>query len=226
MIPGAIVAAAMTHQMGSGAVWVMLLLGAFHGINPGMGWLFAVALGLQERKGSAVAKALVPIALGHALAVGGVVLAAVFLGMALPPTFIRYSVAAILFGLGIYSLVRHHHPRWVRMQVGFKDLTLWSFLMASAHGAGLMVLPVLLGSSAVQAANSMAGHEHVSAAASPLTALLAAGVHTAAYLAVTGLVAWTVYSKFGLAILRTAWLNLNQVWAGALVVTAVITLMM
>jgi hypothetical protein len=142
----------MTHAgMGSTALWLMLLLGAYHGINPGMGWLFAVALGMQERKGSAVARALVPIALGHALAIGIVVLAAAFLGMALPREAIRYPVAALLFGLGIYSLVRHHHPRWVRMQVGFRDLTLWSFLIATAHGAGLMVLPVLLGSSTVEA---------------------------------------------------------------------------
>ena len=143
----------MTHAgMGSTALWLMLLLGAYHGINPGMGWLFAVALGMQEQKGSAVARALVPIALGHALAIGSVVLAAAFLGMALPLAAIRYSVAAILVGLGIFCLVRHRHPRWVRMQVGFRDLTVWSFLMASAHGAGLMVLPVLLGSSTVEAA--------------------------------------------------------------------------
>jgi hypothetical protein len=153
------------------------------------------------------------------------VLSAVFLSMALPQSAIRYPVAAILFSLGIYLLVGHHHPRWIRMQVGFKDLTLWSFLMASAHGAGLMVLPVLLGASAVQAADSMPGHLHTSAAASPLAALLAAGVHTAAYLSVTGLVAWVVYTKLGLAILRSAWLNLNQVWAAALVVTGLVTLM-
>ena len=217
----------MTHaEMGSTALWLMLLLGAYHGINPGMGWLFAVALGMQERKGSAVARALVPIAFGHALSIGSMVLAAVFLGLALPREAIRYPVAALLFGLGIYSLVRHHHPRWVRMQVGFRDLTVWSFLIASAHGAGLMVLPVLLGSSTVEAADQMAGHHHPSAAASPLAALLATAVHTTAYLAVTGLIAWVVYSKLGLAILRKAWLNLNLVWAAALVVTSVVTLLM
>jgi hypothetical protein len=217
----------MTHaEMGSTALWLMLLLGAYHGINPGMGWLFAVALGMQERKGSAVAKALVPIALGHALAIGSVVLAAAFLGMRLSPEAIRYPVAAILFGLGIFSLVRHYHPRWVRMQVSFRDLTVWSFLMASAHGAGLMVLPVLLGSSTVEAADQMAGHHHTSAAASPLAALLATAVHTTAYLAVTGLIAWVVYRKVGLAFLRKAWFNLNLVWAAALVVTSLVTLLM
>lgn len=214
------------HEMGPTALWLMLLLGAYHGINPGMGWLFAVALGMQEQKGSAVARALVPIALGHALAIGMVVLAAAFLGLALPQEAIRYPVAVLLFGLGIFSLVRHHHPRWVRMQVGFRDLTLWSLLMASAHGAGLMLLPVLLGSRTVEAADHMAGHHHSSAAASPLATLLATAVHTIAYLAVTGLIAWVVYSKFGLAILRKAWLNLNLVWAAALVFTSVVTLLM
>jgi hypothetical protein len=216
----------MTHAgMGSTVLWLMLLLGAYHGINPGMGWLFAVALGMQEQKGSAVARALVPIALGHALSIGCVVLAAALLGMALPRETIRYPIAALLFGLGIYSMVRHHHPRWVRMQVGFRDLTLWSFLMASAHGAGLMLLPVLLGDRTVEAAATMAGHHHMSAA-SPLAALLATAAHTFAYLAVTGIIAWVVYSKFGLAILRKAWLNLNLIWAAALVVTSVVTLLM
>jgi hypothetical protein len=212
--------------MGTTALWLMLLLGAYHGINPGMGWLFAVALGMQEQKGGAVARALVPIALGHALSIGSVVLAAAFLGMALPPEAIRYPVAALLFGLGIFSLVRHYHPRWVRMQVGFRDLTVWSFLMASAHGAGLMLLPVLLGSRTAEAADHMAGHHHTSVAASPLAALLATAVHTTAYLAVTGLIAWVVYGKLGLAVLRKAWLNLNLVWASALVVTSVVTLVM
>jgi hypothetical protein len=216
----------MTHEMSSTALWLMLLLGAYHGINPGMGWLFAVALGMQERKGRAVARALVPIALGHALSIGIVVVTTASLGMALPQEVIRYPVAALLFGLGVFSMVRHYHPRWVRMQVGFRDLTIWSFLMASAHGAGLMLLPVLLGSSTVEAAGQMAGHHHTSAASSPLAALLATGVHTIAYLAVTGLIAWLVYSKLGVAVLRKAWINLNLVWAAALVVTSVVTLLM
>ena len=215
----------MTHpEMGSTALWLMVLLGAYHGINPGMGWLFAVALGMQEQKGSAVARALVPIAFGHTLAIGGVVLAAVFLGMALPREAIRYPVATILFGLGIFSLIRHYHPRWVRMQVGFRDLTIWSFLMASAHGAGLMVLPVLLGSSTAEAQGHMAGHSHMSSAANPLAGMLATGIHTVGYLAVTGLVAWAVYRKLGLALLRKTWFNFNLVWGAALVATGLFTL--
>jgi hypothetical protein len=215
----------MTHSAaGPAALWLMLFLGAYHGINPAMGWLFAVALGMQEQKGSAVVKSLLPIALGHALAIATVVLAAVFLGKALPLTVIRYLVGALLLGLGIYCLVRHRHLRWVKMRVGFRDLTVWSFLMASAHGAGLMLLPVLLAGNTVEAVSESTGHNHVSAAASPGAGLLATAVHTAGYLAVTGLIAWVVYQKFGLELLRKSWFNLDLLWAVALVVAGVVTL--
>jgi hypothetical protein len=203
----------------------MLLLGAYHGLNPGMGWLFAVALGMQEQQGSAVARSLVPIALGHALAICSVVLIAAFLGMTLPLIVIRYSVAVLLVGLGIFYLVRHQHPRWIRMQVGFRDLTVWSFLMAFAHGAGLMVVPVLLGSSAVEAQSRMAGHNHMPATVGPLAGMLATCAHTIAYLAVTGLIAWVVYRKLGLALLRKAWFNFDLLWAAALVATGLVTLL-
>ena len=216
----------MTHaEMSSTALWLMLLLGAYHGINPGMGWLFAVALGMQEQRGSAVAKSLIPIALGHALAIGSVVMVAALLGTAFPIATIRYGVAALLVGLGIFGLVRHWHPRWVRMRVGFRDLTIWSFLMASAHGAGLMVLPVLLGSSTVQAQGQMAAHCHMSSAASPLAGMLATAVHTAGYLAVTGLAAWAFYRKLGLVLLRKTWFDFNLVWGAALVVTGIFTML-
>ena len=216
----------MTHAaLTSTTLWLMLLLGAYHGLNPGMGWLFAVALGMQEQKGSAVIRSLIPIAIGHALAIGSVVLTATLLGRTLPLAAIRYSVAAILVSLGVYCVVRHQHPRWVRMQVGFRDLTVWSFLMASAHGAGLMVVPVLLGSSTVEAQGHMTAHDHMSSSASPLAGMLATGVHTIAYLAVTGLIAWVVYRKLGLALLRKAWFNFDLLWAAALVVTGVVTLL-
>lgn len=216
----------MTHAgLTSTTLWLMLLLGAYHGINPGMGWLFAVALGMQEQKGNAVVRSLVPIALGHALAIGIVVLAATLLGMALPLNAIRYGVAALLVGLGIYCLVGHWHPRWVRMQVGFRDLAVWSFLMASAHGAGLMVLPVLLSSGTVEAAGQMAGHHPIAAATGPLAGMFATVVHTTAYLVVTGLIAWVVYRRLGLGLLRKAWLNFNLVWGAALAITGLFTLL-
>jgi len=127
-----------------GAWSTLFLLGAYHGINPGMGWLFAVARGMQEHRTRAVAWSLPPIALGHALAIGVVVLIAQLAQVALPMLYIRIAVAVTLVGLGVYKLIRSRHFRWGGMQVGFRDLTIWSFLMASAHGAGLMVLPVVL----------------------------------------------------------------------------------
>jgi hypothetical protein len=204
----------MPAEVGPTAFSLMLLLGAYHGINPGMGWLFAVALGMQERSTYAVARSLVPIALGHALAIGSVVFVALLVGTALPEAATRYFVAAVLMALGIRRLIRNRHPRWVRMQVGFRDLTVWSFLMASAHGAGLMVLPVLIGDSTLAAADHAAGHSHFFATASSLAALVMTGVHTVGYLAVTGSVAWVVYRKLGLALLRRAWVNLDVVWTG------------
>jgi hypothetical protein len=134
----------------------LLLLGAWHGINPGMGWLFAVALGLQEQKGRAVWRALLPLALGHGLAIAVAIMVGAFVGLVLPVGYLRWLVAVVLVGFGLYRLVRHRHPRWAGMQVGFRDLTVWSLLMASAHGAGLMVLPFVLG---VTAHSAGAGHE-------------------------------------------------------------------
>ena len=220
----------MNHgsELSPAALWLMLLLGAYHGLNPGMGWLFAVARGMQEQKPETVVRSLVPIALGHALAVGGAVLVAVLLGEALPLTMVRSIVAGVLVVLGAFFLVKHWHPRWVRMQVGFGDLTLWSFLMATAHGAGLMVVPVLLRGGTAQAYGGTASHDHVHAvaAASPLAGLFLTAVHTAGYLAVTGFIAWIVYRKVGLAILRKAWFNVDLLWALALIATGVITFLM
>src|SRR6185436_9371797 len=117
--------------------WAALVaLGAFHGINPGMGWLFAVALGMQERRRTAVWRALLPLGAGHALAVAAAVAIALLVGAVIPIRTLRWPVAGILLVLGVSRLFRHRHPRWVGMRVGSRGLTVWSFLMASAHGAG------------------------------------------------------------------------------------------
>src|SRR6476660_8777055 len=122
----------------------LLALGAFHGVNPGMGWLFAVALGMQERRRTAVWGALLPLGIGHALAVAAAVAIALLAGAVIPIHHLRWPVAGILLVLGVSRLFRHRHPRWVGMRVGSGGLTIWSFLMASAHGAGLMVAPIFL----------------------------------------------------------------------------------
>ncbi len=199
------------------AAWsTLFLLGAYHGINPGMGWLFAVARGMQEHRTGAVAWSLPPIALGHTLSIGAVVLLASLAQVALPLTYIRMGVAAALVGQGVYKLFRSRHFRWGGMQVGFRDLTIWSFLMASAHGAGLMVLPVVL-------AGPHAHHHHAASqgAAGGVWATL---IHTLGYFTVTGAAALLVYRKFGLAMLRRSWFNLDLIWAIALVVTGFVAL--
>ncbi len=125
--------------LGPAAFSGVLLLGAYHGINPAMGWLFAVALGMQDRSSRGVWRSLPPIAIGHGAAIG---LALVVLGMiqvVVPLPAVRMVVALVLCGMGVYRIVRQRHPSWGGMQVGFRDLVFWSFLMASAHGAGLMV---------------------------------------------------------------------------------------
>ena len=199
------------------AVWATLfLLGAYHGINPGMGWLFAVARGMQEHCTRAVAGSLPPIALGHALSIGLVVMLGRLAQVALPLTYVRIGVAAALVGLGVYKLIRSRHFRWGGMQVGFRELTIWSFLMASAHGAGLMVLPVVLAGSHA--------HHHAAAqgAAGGVWATL---IHTLGYFTVTAAVALLVYRKLGLALLRRSWFNLDLIWAIALVVTGFVALL-
>lgn len=204
---------------------VLLLLGATHGINPAMGWLFAVALGLQERSRWAVWRALGPLAAGHALAMAAALAVAVALGAVLPLGWVRGLVAASLLVLGVRALRRHRHPRWGGMRIGGRDLTIWSFLMASAHGAGLMVLPFVLGPSAPTVASAAhAEHAAMVGSIAPLTGAAVALVHAAGYLAVTGLLAFVVYEKMGLRLLRTAWVNLDAVWAAALVGTAVLTI--
>ena len=205
----------------------MLALGAYHGINPGMGWLFAVALGMQRGSARGVLSALPPIALGHAVAVGVVVLAAGLAGLVVPLGALKIVVASILMMLGLYRLWRHRHRRFGGMQVGFRDLTVWSFLMASAHGAGFMVLPFVLGAQADMAAavSEHAGHMVGRDAGVPWTNAMAVGIHTVAYLVVMALAAWLVYRKLGLSLLRTAWINLDWLWAGALVITGAVVLL-
>jgi hypothetical protein len=198
----------------------LFLLGAWHGINPAMGWLFAVALGLQKHDGRAVWQSLLPIATGHVLAIGAVVTLAVLAGAAIPLEYARLSVAFLLLAFGLFRLFWGKHPRWGGMQVGFRDLTIWSMLTASAHGAGFMLLPILLGMSAVSG-DHMA---HLQQTSSGLAGVAAVVIHTIAYLLVTGTVAWLVYTKLGLAVLRRAWFNLDRIWAVSLIVTAGITL--
>ncbi len=200
----------------------LLALGAGHGINPAMGWLFAVALGLQRESRAAVWGALGPLALGHASAIGATILVAGVAGLVVPLELLQWATALLLVGLGVYRLVRSRHIRFGGMGVNPRELAVWSFLMASSHGAGLMVLPLVMGNTDV------ATHAHrmyeMSMFGPPelgWSGTVAALVHTAGYLLVTGLIAVIVYEKLGTRFLRTAWVNLDMIWAVVLIVTGV-----
>jgi uncharacterized membrane protein HdeD (DUF308 family) len=202
----------------------MALLGAYHGANPGMGWLFAVGLGLQERDRRAVLRALPPIALGHEAAIVLVAGLVIMLEVLTHTTILHVVAGGILVGFGIFRFVRPRwHPRWTRGRVSRGELTVWSFLMSSAHGAGLMVAPVLIGASA-----SASAHDHdiqdmkLGMLSIPETAL-AIFLHVGAMLLVMGVIAVVVYDRFGTRLLRRTWLNLDAVWAAAFVVAGVVT---
>jgi hypothetical protein len=210
----------------------LFLLGALHGINPGMGWLFAVARGFQERKQRAVWGALAPLAVGHGLAIAAAFAAAAMIGVVLPLSLVQTLVGVALVVSGLAGLYRHRHPRGGGMRMGAPALAAWSFMMATAHGAGLMALPLVLagpplsggmGTHAMHVAQ--AGPQWAGGPALHLTGVVATVVHAAGYLLVTALIAVIVYQRVGLRMLRTAWINLDLFWGLALVITGVATLL-
>ena len=205
----------------------LLLLGAAHGINPAMGWLFAVGRGLQRRDRREVWRALGPLAAGHALAIAVAVVAALALGEVLPARWLRWVVVGALVGVGADGLLRHRHISLGGMRVGARELATWSFLVASVHGAGLMVLPFVLG--ARPASTAMLHHHHDASVAiasavgvDPL-GITAPLMHTIGYLVVTAAIAVVVYEKVGLRILRRAWINVHVLWAASLIAAGVLT---
>jgi len=202
------------------AVWpwaTLALLGVYHGVNPGMGWLFAVGRGLQEGRRRAVLGALLPIALGHEVSIVLVVIAVALTQEALPPHTVRLVAALALVGFGVYTLVRpRRHPRGFGMRIGALGLAVWSFLMSSAHGAGLMLAPVLLGLPVAD--------QYTDVRQLGLTAGLAATVHVAAMLMAMAVVAVVVYEKLGLRLLRRNWFNLDLAWSVVLLAAGAMTL--
>ncbi|MBV8457820.1 MAG: hypothetical protein JO122_14520 [Acetobacteraceae bacterium] len=183
-------------------------LGAFHGLNPAMGWLFAVALGLHRGSRRAVVLALPPLAFGHALSVGLVLAVVAVAGLVIDPGTLRLVAGAILLTWAAYHWrYRHRHRVRIGMTAGFFGLAFWSFLMAGAHGAGLMLLPAVIPLCSGSAA--FAGAPFV-------IALAATALHMLAMLVVTGAVAIAVYEWLGVGMLRQAWVNLDLLWTGAL----------
>lgn len=197
-----------------------------------MGWLFAVALGLQEKNRRSVFAALPPIALGHVISVGAIVALAALAQQTLPANGLRYGAAGILIAFGLYRAVRARHFRWVGMRVGFWGLAAWAFLMATGHGAGLMLLPFFTsaGSAGIHAVTM--GHMGQMGSSPSVVHVpgslwvWAVGVHTFGYVATMSIVALLVYDKVGVQILRTAWFNFDLAWAVALVVSGLLMLVL
>jgi hypothetical protein len=194
--------------------WLALIaLGAFHGLNPAMGWLFAVALGLYRQSRKVVLVSLIPIALGHAASIAVVVYAAIAVGQTIDAATFRIASGVLLIAWGLYHLLYgHRHRLRIGLRTGLAGLFAWSFVMATAHGAGAMLLPVLL-----PLAEGGEHAHHVPATASLLTASLAVLVHSLAMLVTTGVVALSVYQWLGLDFLRRGWVNLDLIWTAALI---------
>lgn len=214
------------------AAWPWLAvaaMGAYHGLNPAMGWLFAVSLGLQDRSRKKIFTAMLPIAVGHLASITMVVALIAWGAMTINPRMLQLVGGAAVAGFGAFRLLSSRlHYRWVGMRVSAWDLVVWSFLMASAHGAGLMLFPVLInlpmcttGPSAPVLAAARAGFN---ASAIAQTALWVVLLHTAAMLAVMAPVAIAVYDWIGLGILRRAWINVDKLWAATLMGSGLLVL--
>ncbi len=196
--------------------WIALAgIGLFHGANPAMGWLFAVAIGMHRNSQRAVLFSLVPIALGHAIAIVVVVAIVLTLGMMIDRTLLTRTAGIALIGFALgHALYGHRQRVSVGMQAGALGLTMWSFLMASAHGAGLMVVPFLFPICA-------SGTTAFSDGGATVSAVAAIGLHTLAMMTAIAVIALTVYNWVGVGILRRAWINLDAVWIGALLLCGV-----
>jgi len=199
--------------------WLVLAgLGAFPGIHPAMGWLFAVALGLHRKSRRVVWLSLIPIAGGHALSIAVVVAAVVTLGLVVDRRILELTAGVVLLGWAFYyALYGHRHRVRVGMQTGMVGLGVWSFLMSTGHGAGLMLVPVI-----VPLCLSASPTNDVLAAGSLPISLAAVAVHTGAMLAVTAAMAGVVYEWMGLAFLRRGWINLDRIWIAVLTATGLI----
>ena len=210
--------------------WILLgLLGAYHGLNPAMGWLFAVALGMQERDRRAVSRALPAIAIGHEASILVIAVLVLGLGLITDPSALHLGAGVALIAFGLFRFVRPRaHFRWVmRGNVRRRELGWWSFLMSTAHGAGLMVAPVLIGAGAATDASASSDHAIAAVREDGLSlagSALGITLHVAAMLAVMAVVALLVYDHVGVNVLKRSWINLDAVWAGAFVVAGVLTL--
>jgi hypothetical protein len=200
------------------ALWgAVIFSGLYHGINPGMGWPLAVSAALMERNPKAMPKALAMLALGHFLAMIGILLPFTLMIMLIEwEVEIRIAAGFLVMAMGIYLLINRRHPKFLA-RVHPARLALWSFLAAMAHGAGLMLVPIYLGICAIGATET----GHLAAqnlmGNSIITAFAVAAVHTFSMTIAGGLIAMAIYFWLGLKFLSRTWFNMDIVWALSLV---------
>jgi hypothetical protein len=196
-------------------LWLAVIVsGLYHGLSPGMGWPLAVAAGLSEKRGAAVFAALLPLAAGHFAAMAVVLLPFALLTMLSEHSGgIRIGAGLLVAGFGFYRLLNRRHPRALA-RIKPTQLALWSFLVAIAHGAGLLLVPIYLG---LGAATGHAAHAGMPTDNSFVAALIVSAVHTLAMIVAGGGIAWLVYKYLGLQFLKKSWFNLETVWALSLI---------
>jgi hypothetical protein len=202
----------------------VIVSGLYHGINPGMGWPLAVSAGLMERNAGALVAALGYLALGHLLAMLIALLPFALLSMLLTWRWhIQLGAGLLVIGFGVGLLVWRRHPRLL-VRIPPQRLAIWSFAVAMAHGAGLMLVPIYLGICSAGASNDG------SAAASALVetnlgmAILVSMAHSLAMIVAGGTMAWLVYRHLGLRLVAGSWFNLEAVWASSLVIVGGLSL--
>jgi hypothetical protein len=204
--------------------WAALIaLGAFHGLNPAMGWLFSVARAMQEKSRRVLLLSLPPIAGGHLASVAVVAAVVSATSSIVTANVVGVVGGAILVVFGLWRLLSDRHFRWAGMRLSHRQLAAWSFLMSSAHGAGLMLLPVLTTTAVATHPHHLGGGANQPGVAA-LGGLVAAGVHTLAMFAVMASCALLVYELVGVNVLRKAWFNMDKVWAGVMVAAGALTI--
>lgn len=208
-------------------LWLAVVVsGVYHGLNPGMGWPLAVSAGLLQRNARALVAALGPLTLGHLLAILLVILPfALLLALVEWRQPIQIVASLIVIAFGVFRLINQRHPR-VLVRIPLTRLALWSFVVAIAHGAGLMLVPIYLG--LCRAADLDSGHEAAGALinANLAMAVLVAIVHALAMITAGGILAWLVYRYLGLRFLSRSWFNLDTVWAASLVLVGGVSLVL
>jgi hypothetical protein len=207
------------------ALWLAVVAsGLYHGVNPGMGWPLAVSAGLMERSSRALLAALWPLTFGHLLAMLVVILPfSLLVALVQWHRQIQIGAGLLVIGFGIFRFVKRRHPR-VLARIRPTQLGLWSFAVAIAHGAGLMLVPIYLG--LCRTADLNRGHEAAGALvdANLGTAVLVSVVHSVAMIAVGGFLAWLVYRYLGLKFVSRSWFNLDSTWAFSFILVGALSL--